>query len=135
MEGVAERERPVILTSNGEPDRDGLHVGVTPHFAGWYYVGFEVLRLGESLTVERRMEDTEVCLVIFSRRCTVSTGDAGWQGIGGRESIFDGAQYAVYLPPGVGYEIESVTDVEVAIVCPGGEGRDTLPGSSRRRRG
>jgi 5-deoxy-glucuronate isomerase len=115
MEGVAERERPVILTSNGEPDRDGLHVGVPPHFAGWYYVGFEVLRLGEGRTVERRIEDAEVCLVILSGRCTVSTGDVGWQGIGGRESIFDGAPYAVYLPPGVGYEIESVTDVEVAI--------------------
>lgn len=115
MEGVAERERPVILTSNGEPDRDGLHMGVTPHFAGWYYVGFEVLRLGEGRTVERRIEDAEVCLVILSRRCTVSTGDAGWQGIGGRESVFDGAPYAVYLPPGVGYEIEFVTDLEVAI--------------------
>ena len=115
MEGVAERERPVILTSKGEPDLDGLHVGAPPKLAGWYYVGFEVLLLGKGLTVERRIEDAEVCLVILSRRCTVSTGGAGWQGIGGRESDFDGAPYAVYLPPGVGYEIEFVTDVEVAI--------------------
>ncbi len=82
MEGVAERERPVTLTSNGEPDRDGLHVGVTPHFAGWYYVGFEVLRLVEGRTVERRIEDAEVCLMVLSGRCTVSTDDEGWQGIG-----------------------------------------------------
>jgi 5-deoxy-glucuronate isomerase len=115
MEGVAERERPVILTSKGEPDLDGLHVGVPPKLAGWYYVGFEVLLLGKGLTVERRIEDAEVCLVILSRRCTVSTGGAGWQGIGGRESDFDGAPYAVYLPPGVGYEIEFVTDLEAAI--------------------
>ena len=53
--------------------------------------------------------------MILSGRCTVSTDDAEWQCIGGRESIFDGAPYAVYLPPGVGYEIESVTDVEVAV--------------------
>jgi 5-deoxy-glucuronate isomerase len=115
MEGVAERERPVILTSKGEPDLDGLHMGVPPKLAGWYYVGFEVLLLGKGLTVERRIEDAEVCLMILSRRCPVSTGGAGWQGIGGRESYFDGAPYAVYLPPGVGYEIEFVTDLEVAI--------------------
>src|ERR687897_753824 len=80
-----EKESPsvsgLILTSNGEPDRDGLHVGVTPQFVGWDYIGFEVLRLGEGRTVERRIEGTEVCLVILSGRCTVSTDDAEWQGI------------------------------------------------------
>ncbi|MGH3148743.1 MAG: 5-deoxy-glucuronate isomerase [Rubrobacter sp.] len=105
----------LISTSNPEPDRDGLLVRVTPDSAGWDFVGFEVLRLGEGRTVARRTEDTEVCLVVLSGLCTVSTDDAQWRGIGERTSVFAGAPYAVYLPPGVGYEIESVTDAEVAV--------------------
>ncbi len=105
----------LLVSSSNEPDRDGLLVGVTPDSAGWEYVGFEVLRLGEGRAVERRTDDTEVCLVVLSGRCTVSTDEGEWRGIGERESVFDGAPYAVYLPPGVEYEIESVTNVEVAV--------------------
>jgi 5-deoxy-glucuronate isomerase len=105
----------LISSSNPEPDRDGLLVGVTPDSAGWEYVGFEALRLGEGRTVERKTDDTEVCLVVLSGRCTVSTDDVEWRGIGKRESVFDGAPYAVYLSPGLNYEIESVTDVEIAV--------------------
>jgi 5-deoxy-glucuronate isomerase len=112
----------LILTSNDEPDRDGLLVGVTPDSAGWEYIGFQVLRLAKGRTVERRTEDTEVCLVVLSGRCTVSTNDAEWRSIGGRNSVFDGAPYAIYLPPGVAYEIESVTDAEVAVASAPAQG-------------
>ena len=76
---------------------------VTPESAGWEYVGFEVLRLAAGRTVERRTGGEEVCLVLLEGFCNVSAGDNGWRGIGGRDSVFEGPPYAVYLPPGTDY--------------------------------
>jgi 5-deoxy-glucuronate isomerase len=117
---------PDLLVSSTEPDQDGAVVKVTPESAGWEYVGFEVLKLVSGQAVERRAEGEEVCLVPLSGRCTVSAGDERWE-IGGRKSVFDGAPYALYLPPGTDYRIEAVTDLELAIAsAPAERGADPL---------
>jgi 5-deoxy-D-glucuronate isomerase len=52
----------------------------------------------------------------LSGRCHVSTDKDEWKNIGGRESVFDGAPWAVYLPPLIPYRAEAVTErLELAI--------------------
>jgi 5-deoxy-glucuronate isomerase len=97
------------------PDESGSVVKVTPESAGWEYVGFEVLRLAAGRTVQRRTAGEEVCLVILEGFCNVSAGDDGWRGIGGRDSVFEGPPYAVYLPPGTEYSVEADSYLELAI--------------------
>jgi 5-deoxy-glucuronate isomerase len=119
IEGVAD----LLVSINERPDADGSVVKVTPESAGWEYVGFEVLRLEEGRTVERRVDAEEVCLVVLSGYCTVSTDDDEWRGIGERDSVFEGRPYAVYLPPGTDYRIEAVTYLELAVAsAPGRAG-------------
>jgi 5-deoxy-glucuronate isomerase len=106
----------LIVNIKKRPDRDGSVVKVTPESAGWEYVGFEVLRLADGRTVERRADAVEVCLVVLSGYCNVSTSDGDeWRGIGERDSVFEGQPYAVYLPPGTDYGIEAVTNLELAV--------------------
>ena len=105
----------LVVSIQEQPDEDGSVVKVTPESAGWEYVGFEVLRLAEGRTVERRTDVEEVCLVVLSGYCTVTTDDDEWRGIGERDSVFEGRPYAVYLPPGTVYRIEAVTYLEVAV--------------------
>jgi 5-deoxy-glucuronate isomerase len=113
----------LVVSINERPDADGSVVKVTPESAGWEYVGFEVLRLEEGRTVERRVDTEEVCLVVLSGYCTVSTDDDEWRGIGERDSVFEGRPYAVYLPPGTDYRIEAVTYLELAVAsAPGRAG-------------
>lgn len=113
----------LLVSINERPDADGSVVKVTPESAGWEYVGFEVLRLEEGRTVERRVDAEEVCLVVLSGYCTVSTDDDEWRGIGERDSVFEGRPYAVYLPPGTDYRIEAVTYLELAVAsAPGRAG-------------
>jgi 5-deoxy-glucuronate isomerase len=117
----------LIVNSKSEPDADGSIVKVTPESAGWEYVGFEVLRLPAGRTVGRRAEGEEVCLVPLSGRCTVSTENDEWPDVGGRESVFDGAPHAVYLPPGTDYRVEAVTDLELAVAsAPAQRGAEPL---------
>jgi len=117
----------LIVNSKKEPGQDGSVVKVTPRSAGWEYVGFEVLRLPAGRTVERHAEGEEVCLVPLSGRCTVSTENDEWPDVGGRESVFDGAPHAVYLPPGTDYRVEAVTDLELAVAsAPAQRGAEPL---------
>ena len=116
----------LIVGSNALPNEDGTVVKVTPRSAGWEYVGFEVLRLADGRTVERSTGEVEVCLVVLSGSCTISTADDEWRGIGERDSVFEGPPYAVYLPPGTGYRIEAVTYLELAVcAAPAEEGVGT----------
>ena len=105
----------LVVGSNERPDEDGSVVKVTPESAGWEYVGFEVLRLAEGQTVERRADTDEVCLVLLSGVCNVSAGGEEWRDIGGRETVFDGPPYALYLPPGTNYTVEAVSYLELAV--------------------
>ena len=105
----------LIVGTKVQPEADGGVVKVTPESAGWEYVGFEVLRLAEGRTVERRTDVEEVCLVVLSGYCTISTADETWRGIGERDSVFEGLPYAVYLPPGTDYRVEAVTYLELAV--------------------
>ncbi len=117
----------LLVASKKEPDADGSVLKVTPQSAGWEYVGFEVLRLDPGRTAERRADGEEVCLVPLSGRCTVSTENDEWKAVGERESVFDGAPHALYLPPGMDYRIEATTDLELAVCsAPAQKGEEPL---------
>ena len=105
----------LVVSSGVRPDERGSVIKVTPESAGWEYVGFEVLRLADGRTVERATGGEEVCLVVLSGFCTISTSEEEWRGIGGRDSVFEGPPYAVYLPPGTDYRVEAVTYLELAV--------------------
>ena len=104
----------LLVASNREPGAEGSVVKVSPESAGWDWVGFEVLRLDAGRSVERRADGEEVCLVVLSGRCGVSTQESEWE-IGERESVFDGPPHALYLPPGTAYRVEAKTVLELAI--------------------
>ncbi len=105
----------LVVKSNGKPDEDGSAVKITPESAGWEYVGFEVLRLDEGQAVERGTGSEEVCLVVLSGVCNVSAGEDECKDLGGRETVFDGPPFALYLPPGTNYTVEAMGYLELAI--------------------
>jgi 5-deoxy-glucuronate isomerase len=106
----------LVVGINERPDEEGSVLRVTPESAGWEYVGFEVLRLAEGRTVERRADAEEVCLVVLEGFCEVSTGDGNeWRGIGERDTVFEGPPYALYLPPGTDYTVEAASFLELAV--------------------
>lgn len=105
---------PDLLVKSKSAPEAGSVVKVTPESAGWDYVGFEVFLLSEGQTAERHTGEEEVCLVLLSGQCNVSTEGEEWSNIGGRESVFDGAPCALYLPPGTAYRVEAVTGLELA---------------------
>jgi len=81
---------------------------VTPETAGWSYLSFGV----ESGSFESETADFEIALVPLSGRCRVEAEGESWE-LGGRESVFAGMPWALYLPRETAYRVEA--DGEVAI--------------------
>ena len=57
---------------------------MTPESAGWGYVGFEVLALGDGDTAARDSGDREVCVVVVSGTIHVVSPHGEWGDLGGR---------------------------------------------------
>jgi len=83
---------------------------VTPGSAGWGYVGFEVVCLRRGEQLERATERCEHCLVAIGGQLRIN----GWT-LGKRQTPFEGPPEAAYFPPRSRWQLEALTNVEVAI--------------------
>jgi 5-deoxy-glucuronate isomerase len=95
----------LLVRAAAQPDQDGAILRVTPKSAGWRYVGFEVVRLGNGPVVVRDTGDREVCVVVISGTITVSSGHGTWRDLGGRADPWSGRPDAAYLPPRTHFEL------------------------------
>jgi 5-deoxy-glucuronate isomerase len=89
-----------LVVRRTPPGPDGRLVSVTRESAGWSYVGFDVYRLPRGARVERATEGEEMCAVMLSGRADIAVGGHQWQGVGSRETVFEGMPDSVYAPPG-----------------------------------
>jgi 5-deoxy-glucuronate isomerase len=91
-----------LLLRAGEWDQ------VTPESAGWSYLNFGV-RPGPFSSATG---DVEIALVPLAGRCRVEAEGEAWE-LGGRDSVFAGMPWALYLPRDTAYNVEA--DGEIAV--------------------
>ncbi|HLT57675.1 MAG: 5-deoxy-glucuronate isomerase [Limnochordales bacterium] len=89
-------------------------IRITPQDAGWEYVSFSVHALAAGESLQDATGGEEVGLVLLGGRATVRSSAGTWEHIGGRADVFDGLPWAVYLPPGVEFEVHAETDLQLA---------------------
>jgi 5-deoxy-glucuronate isomerase len=80
--------------------RSGSWEQVTPASAGWNHLYFGV-RWGSFAS---HTGDGEIALVPLGGRCTVEAEGQRWE-LGGREHVFAGMPWALYLPRDTAYEV------------------------------
>ncbi len=81
---------------------------VTPDSAGWEYLHFGVR--GGAFSSDTG--DCEVALVPLAGRCAVETEGDSWE-LGGRENVFAGMPWALYLPRDTVYRVEAEGEVAI----------------------
>ncbi|ARP42933.1 5-deoxy-glucuronate isomerase [Geobacillus thermodenitrificans] len=112
-----------FIISSHSPNEEGNVVRVTPESAGWEYVGFEVYALTKGQTLRKETIDQEACLVLLKGKANISTKLERWEQIGLRMDVFEKVPpYSVYVPANDVYEVEAMTDVEVAVCLAPGKG-------------
>ena len=88
--------------------RAGEWTHVTPESAGWRHLFFGV----RQSPFASETGEAEVALVVLGGRCRVDADGQSWE-LGGRDGVFDGMPWALYLPRDTGYRVAG--DAEVAI--------------------
>jgi 5-deoxy-glucuronate isomerase len=81
---------------------------VTPESAGWRYLSFGV----RSGAFAAATGEGEIAVVPLSGRCRVEAEGERWE-LGGRENVFAGLPWALYLPRDTAYRVEAEGEVAI----------------------
>jgi 5-deoxy-glucuronate isomerase len=76
---------------------------------------FDLLKLKAGEKYAGNTENLESAFVILSGSCSINGEGFNFENIGNRKDVFSGKPTAVYLPCQTGYEVEAVTETEIAI--------------------
>lgn len=93
----------------------GFNRILNPGEAEMKLTGFALLNLKAAEKDSLSTGSMEVALVILSGKCRIHGKGFDFASVGKRKDVFSGLPYTVYIPAGVDYEVEALTDVEIAI--------------------
>ena len=93
---------------NGLLLRAGTWDTVTPESAGWSHLFFSM----SSGSFAATTGDLELAFVPLAGRCRVEAGDGSWE-LGGRENVFAGLPWALYLPRDTPYQLDVAGEVAI----------------------
>ena len=99
-----------LLIRSSDRGETGVFAGVTAEEAGWEHLNMAVRRLKAGMAFGGRTGDYETAHVILGGSCHVRFSGGEYLNVGRRPNVFSGMPWAVYLPPGVDYQIEALTD-------------------------
>src|SRR5690625_2762876 len=112
-----------LLLKSQKRDHEGKILSITPKTANWEYVGFEVYSLKKGGKINKGTGNNEVCLVLLSGIANVKTGGDLFQNIGKRMNVFEKIPpYSVYIPNEDIFNVEALTDLELAVCSAPGNG-------------
>ncbi|SFJ88309.1 5-deoxy-glucuronate isomerase [Thermoflavimicrobium dichotomicum] len=112
-----------LIVPSTSPDASGKVLSVTPEFAGWKYVGFEVYALKPGQTLRKETLDLEACIVLLEGKAHVATRKKKWTDLGKRMSVFEKIPpYSVYVPSQDWFEVEALTELQLAVCLAPGKG-------------
>jgi 5-deoxy-glucuronate isomerase len=115
----------IFIEGAGECER---RLEVTPAIAGWNYLSFRIYTFRAGQVIDGESAEDEMAMVLLSGHVTIEIagpgGSATWE-CDGRESVFDGASYAIYLPPDHTYKTTVHADADCAYGRAPAEGRLT----------
>lgn len=106
------------------PDNAGGHFHrVTPHSAGWTYVGFETHTLSAGAGLSRHEAQRETCIVMLSGKARVAAGGKEFGVIGQRNSPFEPEVWSFFIPGDMPWHLSAEGPCEFAVcTAPGKPG-------------
>lgn len=88
----------ILIHPQSDPSDPGLILSITPESAGWDYISFQARQLDVGRSWSFETGENEFAFVNLSGRYGVESNRGEWTGIGGRNTVFESAAHALYLP-------------------------------------
>jgi len=88
----------LLVRPKRRPHDPDLFLAITPQEAGWDFISFQARRLATGQSWSWQSGENELALVNLTGRYSVKSNRGIWQGIGGRNTVFEGGGDALYLP-------------------------------------
>lgn len=110
---MADPKELLLASAVRQGDSSAL-ISVTPESASWEFCSLTVVSLASGASWDGTTGHDEVGLVLLSGSCDITSGGETWT-LKGREFIFSGQPWALYLPIDAGYRIHASSDLEIAI--------------------
>jgi len=113
MKGSTGMNGSDFLVHSVAPNSNGELLSLPREAAGWEWMSFFVHQLLPQHEHSFHAPNEETAIVLLSGKCHADWG-SGKTMIGGRESVFDGLPYAIYLPAGAHAHLRAETLCEIA---------------------
>jgi len=81
---------------------------------GYDFLSFETRKLEGGQTYKSETAGRELAMVVLGGVCSVTSSRGDWQGVGQRETVFDGLPYTLYLPIKTSFTVIGDTACELA---------------------
>jgi 5-deoxy-glucuronate isomerase len=88
---------------------------------GFQFLSFENRRLSAGEKFEGHTEGDELAIVMLGGVCSVESTRGNWKSIGGRETVFDGMPFVLYLPVHTEFVLASQSGCDMALCFSGAE--------------
>ncbi|WP_387465021.1 5-deoxy-glucuronate isomerase [Photorhabdus sp. RM323S] len=112
-----------LLSKYRAPDQNKRTQHITPEFANWKYVHFDVYELAPNEKIAIPASENETCLVLVAGKATVTTPHQKFAHIGDRMGPFERKKpYAVYITAGESVDVIADTALELAVCQAPGKG-------------
>jgi 5-deoxy-glucuronate isomerase len=81
---------------------------------GYEFLSFETRKLEAGKKYKGGTAARELAMVVLGGVCSVTSSRGEWQGIGQRETVFDGLPYTLYLPIGTTFTVSADAACDLA---------------------
>ena len=100
-------------------DGFGEIISFTPEAVGWDHLGFRSIKIPQGESIRSNTRNTEIAIVVFGGKCSVTSSAGSWSRFGRRENVFAGLAHTLYLSIDTEYVLIAETDADIAICsCP-----------------
>jgi 5-deoxy-glucuronate isomerase len=81
---------------------------------GFELISFAIRKLVVGQSYSADTGDTELAIVVLGGRCTVKSSAGEWLNFGGRDTVFDGLPYTLYLPIHTSFTVTTSSRCDLA---------------------
>jgi 5-deoxy-glucuronate isomerase len=101
---------PALPAANGR----GTVMDVAAKKVGFDFLDLQVRRLLEGDTFKGATNSNELGIVALGGRFHLESSQGNWRNVGGRENVFSGMPWTIYLPIHSDFTVTAITDCDLA---------------------